>query len=121
MNNEYRHSAGIKEDDGGPVVFLWHWPKRTFDKRMSAFEIASFVIPHMPNIVPLLAHHPRAQSHFQAMLVRLSTWPKSALDELLTWIKPEIGTGEDDLIRMEIACVAPQPRGTLYSLPGGGA
>lgn len=68
----YNHSSKIPEDDGGPIIFKWHWPRGTFSKRMSAYEIAEFILPHMPNIVPLLSGHPRVQSEFKIILSLLA-------------------------------------------------
>lgn len=111
---EYR--AEVPPDDGGPITFNWHWPRGTFDERMSALEIAAFLLPHMPAILSmrLLKSQPRVEQEFQAMLVRLATWPKEALDELCTWVKPVVRTSEDDLIQMEIGCKVPQPDGPTY-------
>ena len=114
----WQHRAVCPADDGGDIKFLWHFPRGTFEKRMSALEIAIFVMPHMPSILPLLGDHPRIQQHFGIMLNRLITWPQSALDELVTWIRPRIGTGPDDLIELNIKAVEPQPSGPIYSIPG---
>lgn len=113
----YNHRAAV-EDDGGPITFQWHWPRGTFAPRMSALEIATFVMPHMPYIVPLLSGYPRVQSEFTAMLIRLATWPKEELDRLATWIKPVVRTQEDDLIHMEIGCQTMQPVGPTYFVGG---
>lgn len=102
----YRHRTHIPVDDGGPVTFRWHWPRGMLDKRMSALEMATFVLPHMPSIVPLLAHHRRAQAEFKAMLVQLATAPTKALDELVPWIKSVTRTEEDDIIELSIGAVA---------------
>jgi hypothetical protein len=118
--HEWQHVAAVKKDaaPNEEIVYRWHWPKGTFDKRMSALEIAMFVMPHMPFIVPLLSDSPNIQAQFRAMLVRLATWPAEALDELTTWIKPRIGIGDDDLIELNIKSKEPQPTGTLFFLPG---
>lgn len=110
----YNHRTEVPPDDLGPITFHWHWPRKTFDRRMSALELATFVLPHMPSIVPLLGGHPRVQAEFQAMLVRLATWPKETLDELATWIKPVVRTEEDDLIELQIHSKVPQLIGPTY-------
>lgn len=112
--HEYRHRAVIGQDDGEPITFKWHWPRGTFDARMSAYELAAFVLPHMPSIVPLLGNHPRVQREFQAMLVVLATSPREAIDRLVPWIKPVIKTCDDDIIEMSVGAVAPQPVGPTY-------
>ncbi len=116
----YAHRALVPPDDGKEdVVFKWHWPRGTFNKRMSALEIATFVMPHMPAIVPLLCDYPRVQAEFMAMLVRLATLPAAELDRLATWIKPVVGTEEDDLIVLNIRCREEQPSGPTFFVPGG--
>jgi hypothetical protein len=110
----YNHRAVVHPDDGGPITFNWHWPRGTFDPRMSALELATFVLPHMPAILPFLASYPRVQAEFAAMLVRIATWPKEELDRLATWIKPVVRTSDDDLIQMSITCREEQPAGPTY-------
>lgn len=119
-NEQVTHRAVVRNDAAwnDAVTYNWHWPKGTFDKRMSAREIAPFIIGHMPSIVPLLSDHPNIQAQFQALLVRLATWPQDALDELATWIKPRIGVGEDDLIELNLFSKEPQPVGKSFFLPG---
>ncbi len=111
----YEHRVGdVKEDSSEDIVFQWHWPRGTFAPRMSALEIAAFVMPHMPCIVPLLCDYPRVQREFLAMTVRMLTTPTAELDRLMTWIKPVLHTEEDDLIVLNIRCVEPQPSGPTY-------
>ena len=109
-----QHNAYIPPDDGGPITFKWHWPRGTFDKRMSAVELATFVMPHMPSVLPFLSEHPRVYQEFQAMLIRLATWPQAELDRLTTWIKPVVRTEEDDIVFMQINCIVPQAIGPTY-------
>jgi len=99
---EYRHRAEIEPDNGEPVTFKWHWPRGTFEKRMSGYELAAFVLPHMPAILPLLTGHPRIRLEFEAMLVLLATSPRAAIDEVLPWIRPVLRTETDDIIEMQI-------------------
>ena len=97
-----KHRVEIPADDGGPIVFKWHFPRGTFDARMSAKEIAPFLLGHMPAIVPLLSDHPRVAAEFQSMLVKLATSREEVLDEVLSWIQPMIRTESDDLIVLNI-------------------
>jgi hypothetical protein len=39
-------------DDGGPITFSWAFPRGTFDQLMSIRELAEFLLPHMPCILP---------------------------------------------------------------------
>src|SRR4051812_20269120 len=97
----YTHRAEVPLDDDEDVRFLWHWPRGTFEKRMSAFDLAAFILPHMPHILPLLVGHPRIQREFEAMLVVLATSPKDAIDRVLPWIRSVVRTQDDDLIEMQ--------------------
>lgn len=102
--DRWEHQVAIPPDDGKPVVFKWHWPRGTFDKRMSAYEIAAFLMPHMPSILPLLdkQNHPRVYAEFEAMLLMLATSPLSAIDRVLPWIQPVLRTEEDELIVLNL-------------------
>jgi hypothetical protein len=93
-----QHKAYVPEDDGLATVFRWHWPRGTFEKRMSAYEIASFLLPHMPSVATFFTGRIRAE--FDAMLVVLATSQKTAIDEVLPWIKPVIRTEDDDIIEL---------------------
>jgi hypothetical protein len=93
-----QHKAYVPEDDGKATVFRWHWPRGTFEKRMSAYEIAAFILPHMPSVATFFTGRIRAE--FDAMLVVLATSPKTAIDEVLPWIKPVIRTEDDDIIEL---------------------
>ena len=110
------HKTFVKYDglDDGPVVFKWHWPRGTFAKRMSALEIAGFLMPHMPHIVPLLSDHPRVQAEFRALLVRLATWPAAVLDEVVPWIKSVTRAEEDEIIELNLFSREAVPSGPLY-------
>jgi hypothetical protein len=98
------HRAQIAEDDGGPIMFKWHVKRGILSKRMSGMELATFVITHMPAILGmgLLAHHPRVEAEFHAMLVKLATSPASVIDRLLGWIRVEWHEQEDDIIHMSL-------------------
>ena len=115
---EFHHRAQINDDGSDSVQFRWHWPRNLLQKRMSALELAEFILPHMPSILPLLSDHPKVYAEFQILLMRLVTWPKSqVLDELLPWIKTVIRGEEDDIIVMDLGSKNPQPIGPIYSLP----
>ncbi len=74
---------------------------------MSALEIATFILPHMPSIFPLLEDHPKVQAEFGNLLMRLVTFPKSILDEVVPWIKTVIRTEENDIIELDIGSKTP--------------
>jgi hypothetical protein len=99
----YKHKVNIPVDDGKPHVFKWHFPRGTFEKRMSAYEIAAFILPHMPSIATFFTGRVRAE--FDAMLVALATSPAMALNRVLPWIKPVIRTEDDDIIELCIGAV----------------
>ena len=117
MYSNYEHKVdGLDQwDDGEPVLFRWHWPRGTFDARMSALELAEFVLPHMPSILPFLSYHPRAYAEFEAMLVVLATSPKSAIDEVVPWIKPVVRTADFDYLELCIGNKATQTRKQLIT------
>lgn len=102
ITERFNYRAEVPVDDGEPISFQWHWPRNTFEKRMSAFDLATFILPHMPYILPLLTGHPRVKQEFQTMLLLLSTSPKDAIDRLLPWIKSTVRTQDDDLIEMQL-------------------
>lgn len=104
------HKAVVPPDDGKPITFKWHFPRGTFDKRMSAREIAPFVIQQMQSILAhgLFETQPRAAAEFQAMLFKLALTPLEALDELCSWIRPLIGEEPDDIIYLSLFDKTPQ-------------
>ena len=104
----YKHHAKIPADDGSPITFQWHFPRGTLEARMSGFELATFVLSHMPAVMPLLSDHPRVQREFQAMLVLLATSPKRATHRLLPWIRSVIKTQDDDIIHLSLFDKNPQ-------------
>jgi hypothetical protein len=110
---KWKTVAHIK-DDGGPVTFRWHFPRGTLAPRMSALELCEFLFPHMPAIVPLLAHHPRAQMELKAMMVCLTTKPHTLVDQLLPWIRSVTRTEDADLIIMNLHEQTPLPCGPAY-------
>lgn len=100
MDSLYNHRAKIGAPDGKPIVFKWHFPRGTFERRMSAYELAEFVLPHMPSISPLLSHHPRIKAEWDAMLAMLITQPRLVIDQVASWIKPVLRTQEADIIEL---------------------
>ncbi len=101
---QYQHRAAIHHD-GKPddtIVFRWHWPRGTFDYRMSALEIATFVLPHMPSILPFFHNYPDVYAEFSAMLQRLITWPAQVLDEVTPWIRRLEYTEEDEILELNL-------------------
>ena len=109
LSQHYTHRAQVHEDCNEPITFKWHWPRGTFEARMSAYELAAFVLPHMPAIAPLLGSHPRIQAEFAAMMVLLATQPRAAIDRIVPWIKPVRHTEEDDILEMSLFATAAQP------------
>lgn len=97
------HKTYIPADDGQAIVFKWHWPRGTFEKRMSACEIATFLMPHMPSVATFFTG--RVRTEFDAMLTTLITSPKTAIDQVLPWIKPVLKTEEDDIIELSIGAL----------------
>jgi len=106
MTIGWRHRAEVSERDGSDtVLFRWHWPRGTFDPRMSALELAAFVLPHMPHILPLLGQWPQIQREFAALLVRAASAP----DEVVPWIKSVVRTGPDDILLLNLGAKTTQP------------
>lgn len=112
---EYDHKAKIKYDnDPGPVIFNWHWPRGTFDERMSALELAAFVMPHMPSVLPMLAGDPKIQAEFLILLMKLATTPANVLDEVVPWIKSVVRTSDNDTIQMDLRAKPAKNRRPLH-------
>jgi hypothetical protein len=93
-----RAEAALDED----ILFKWHWPVGTFDLRMSAWEIARFVLPHMASILPFFSHSPRVYVHFKALLDRLLYWPKEVTDEVVPWIRRVEHCEPDEILILHI-------------------
>lgn len=111
-----KHRANIPPDDGSTISFKWHFQRGLLKPRMSGYELATFVLGHMPAILSLglLSGHPRVEAEFQAMLVLLATSPKKAMDRLLPWIRTIYHEAEDDVIHMSLFDQTPQPDGPKY-------
>lgn len=115
---EYWQHRAVYKDDGRPnyepVLFRWHWPRNVLDPRMSPLELAEFLMPHLPHIIPLMADFPEAQQELRAMLQRFLTWPQAVLDEIHTWIRTVIRGEEDDIVELCIAGNLLSPTGPKY-------
>lgn len=114
LAQEYHHRAEITYDGTPTVRFAWHWPRGTFDKRMSALEIAAFVLPHMHALLPFFTNHPQVHAEFQAMLNRLVSWPVQVLDEVVPWIRRLDYTEEDEILQLDVGAKEVPPR-TVFS------
>lgn len=84
---------------------------------MSAYEISSFILPHMPNILPFFSESPKIYAEFQAMLVMLATNSKKAIDELLPWVKSVTRTEADDIIEMQLFAKEVEPGPKYFVMP----
>lgn len=113
------HRAVVPPDDGGPITFHWHFQRGMLSPRMSALELAVFVLEHMGAILSmgLLSGHPRVIREFQAIMVILATSKKEAIDRLLPWIRSVTRKGPDDVIKMELYSQEPQASGPLWFVP----
>lgn len=85
-------------------MFRFHYPRGTLSERMSGLELAHFLLPHLPYIVPLLSDMPVCQRALQRVLLDMVTMPADALDEIHRWLRPVCRANqvEDDEI-IEIA------------------
>lgn len=84
---------------------------------MSAFELAQFILPHMPHVAPFLAHHPLIQAEFVAVFTLLATNPKAATDRVLPWIKSVVREADDEWIEISLGEIGkPVPVGRTHSL-----
>ena len=110
----WEHKAIVPPDDGSGISFRWHFPRGTLAPRMSGYELATFLLEHMPYIVPLLGNHPRVQAEFNAMYLLLATQPKLATDRLLPWIRSVTLHADDDEVVLSLFDQTPQASGPLY-------
>lgn len=83
---------------------------------MSAYELAEFLVPHMPAILPLFAEHPRVQDEWRTMMLTLVTQPRAVIDRLLPWIRAVTRTADTDIVLLDLSNVTPHPVGKVYSL-----
>jgi hypothetical protein len=119
----WNHQATITEDGSDHDLFRWHFPPFTFDARMSAFEIAQFIIPHMSDILPMLGGHPHIQAEFKALQNRLTQWPEEVLDEVHGWIRTltrATRIEEDDIIELCVGGRLVTPVGPTHFVLAGG-
>lgn len=110
------HRAVVPPDDGGPIVFNWHFSRGMLAPRMSAYELAEFVLGHMPAILALglLNSQPRVEAEFRHMMVLLATSKREVIDRLVPWIKSVTRKADDDVIQMELYSREEQPSGPAY-------
>jgi hypothetical protein len=106
----------VPPDDGGPITFRWHFPRGTLAPRMSAYELAEFLLPHMPHILPFFSEHPRVYREFETMLLMLAHSPREVVDRLVPWVRSVTRTADTDIVLLDISSVTPQNAGKVYSL-----
>lgn len=116
INPKYSHKVEMPPDDGGEITFQWHFQRGILEPRMSGYELAAFVLGHMPSITHLLGAHPRVQAEFRAMLTLLSTSPKEATNRLLPWIRSITREADDDVIHMSLYDKTEQPSERTFFL-----
>lgn len=114
----YRHRAIIKASQGDDLVIKWHWPRGTFDARMSAYEMALILVPHMTFISPYIQDKV-IREEFDAMLVLLATSPRRIIDEILPWIRPTIRTDDNDIVVLQLSnkFIDPAPKKIYFGAP----
>ncbi len=109
-----RLPTGENAAEAEEIRFKWHFPRGTLQARMSALELAEFLLPHMPHIVPLLASHPRVQAEFEAMLKLLVLTPKDKLDVICGWVQSVCQTADFDYIVMSFTAAPPKESTRKY-------
>jgi len=120
LAEHYEHRAAVTYDGSETVCFRWHWPRGTFDRRMSALEIAQFIMPHMPSILPLLSDHPQVHREFETLMYRLILWPQQVLDEVKPWIRRvEHQEEEDEILVLDLGAKEPPKDLRLHFDMGG--
>jgi hypothetical protein len=67
---------------------------------MSGLDLASFLLPHLPFIVPLLSDMPVCQRALQRLLLQMTTMPTNVLDEVHRWLRPVLRVEEDEIIQL---------------------
>lgn len=111
------HAVRIPEDDGGEITFRWHFPRGTLQARMSALELAEFLMPHMPHVLPLLQGHQRVYREFETMFLMLATQPRQVIDRIVPWIRTVVRESDFDVVVLSLFSQQPQLPGKVYSLP----
>lgn len=112
----HKHTAHIPPDTGDQITVRWHLPRGALQPRMSAYELAEILVPHMVAVLPVFSDHPRVYAEWQAMLLMLVTQPRATIDRLVPWMKSVTRTSDNDIIEMNLNAVAPQAAGKVYSL-----
>ena len=113
----WSHRLECEDNDKEENVFRWHFPRNLLRERMSAYELAEFLMPHLPAVVPFMADFPDIQRELQVMLVRFLTFPKAVLDEISPWIRVLPATEEDAIIEMSIGNKLATPAGPTIFVP----
>ena len=112
-----RHTVKIPKDDGGEITFRWHFPRGTLQQRMSALELAEFLVPHMPHVLPFFQAHPRVYREFETMFLMLATQPQHVIDRIVPWIRAAVRESDFDVVVLSLFSQKTQPPGKVYSLP----
>ncbi len=113
-----RHHVKPFVDDGEPITFRWVFTRGMLQPRMSGYELAQFVIGHMPSILPFFSHHPRVYAEFKKMLELIITTPKEVLDTIVPWIRAVTREGPDDVIHMSLFDKTVQADGPKFFVMG---
>jgi hypothetical protein len=100
---DLQHKTGKIVDDNGPIIFNWHLERGILAERMSGLELCSFIISHIPNLIPLFDGHPRVQLEMLQIFNKITQMPVNALDEVLPWIQSVTRTGPDDIITLNLS------------------
>ncbi len=110
----WTHRVDIHDDGSDHVRFCWHFQRGLLNRRMSALELASFILHHMGPILGLLTPNPNEppgrmrQLHWQvyteflALYYRLLQWPETVLAEVVPWLRTLPDAEEDSLIEMNL-------------------
>lgn len=120
---QWHYRAERPIDDGEDEhVFRFHFPRGTLAKRMSAYELATFLMPHLEPIIPLLGFDPLNQAHFIELTRRFATCPTlAALDEVLNWVQSVTRAETDDIIVLNTSPKYNSPAGPKYFVLSDGA
>lgn len=111
----WTHQIAVTDDDRDVPLFRWHFPRKVLDQRMSALELAEFLMPHLPAVVPMMATmNERCAVELALLLQRFLTFPKVVLDEISPWIRVLPATEEDCVVEMSMGGKLPTPAGPRY-------
>lgn len=97
--DRWKYRAEVRERAGSDdTLFRFHFPTGLLSKRMSARELAIFLLPHMPSMVYLFNDRPGLQAEFVALVNRIANAP----DEVVSWAVPTLRQEEDDIITVAL-------------------